>query len=76
MWHMWDISSGLGWWIGGVWMLVFWGAIIALIVWVVKKVTNRDDSTKRQYPLDIAGERYAKGEISRDEFEQLKKDFL
>ena len=74
MWHMWDLSSGLGWWMGGVWMLVFWGAIIALIVWVVKKVTNRDDSTKKQNPLDIARERYAKGEISKDEFEQLKKD--
>jgi len=74
MWHMWDLSSGLGWWMGGAWMLLFWGAIIALIVWVVKKVTNRDDSTKKQSPLDIARERYAKGEISKDEFEQLKKD--
>jgi len=73
---MWDISSGLGWWMGGVWMLVFWGAIIALIVWVVKKLTNRDDSTKKQSPLDIAGERYAKGEITREEFQQLKKDVL
>jgi len=73
---MWDISSGLGWWMGGVWMLVFWGAIIALIVWVVKKLTNRDDSTKKQSPLDIAGERYAKEEITREEFQQLKKDVL
>ncbi|MFC1969482.1 SHOCT domain-containing protein [Chloroflexota bacterium] len=61
---------------GGAWMLLFWGVIIALIVWVVKKVTNRDDSTKKQSPLDIARERYAKGEISKDEFEQLKKDSL
>jgi putative membrane protein len=50
--------------------------IIALIVWVVKKVTNRDDSTKKQSPLYIARERYAKGEISKDEFEQLKKTLL
>jgi len=71
---MWDISSGLGWWMGGLWMVIFWGAIIALIVWVVKKLTSRDDYTKRQNPLDTARESYAKGEISREEFEQIKKE--
>ncbi len=74
-WH-----DGMGWWMmfGGVWMLVFWGGIIALIVWGVKRLTERNGSgsstTRRHEPLDIARERYAKGEISREEFQQIKKD--
>ncbi|MFH1169245.1 MAG: SHOCT domain-containing protein [Chloroflexota bacterium] len=72
-------NDGMGWWMmfGGVWMLIFWGGLIALIVWVVLKLTRGsrggggggDGSA-----LDIARQRYAKGEISREEFEQLKKD--
>ncbi len=63
---------------GGVWMLVFWGAIIGLVVWAIMRVTKRGDgrsgNSKEASALDIARERYARGEISRDEFEQLKKD--
>ncbi len=77
---MWFAHEGMGWWMafGGVWMIVFWGAIIALIVWGVKKLTERSDSgggtAGKPNPLDIVKERYARGEISKDEFEQLKND--
>ncbi len=65
----------MGWWMafGGVWMAIFWGGIIDLIVWGVKKLTERGSSTQKQNPLDIAKECYAKGEISKEEFEQIKK---
>ncbi len=71
MWH-----DGMGWWmvLGGLWMLIFWVGLIGLIVWGVIKLSQRDGSTQRHSPLDVAKERYAKGEISREEFEQLKKD--
>ena len=76
MWQMWDISSGMGWWMGfgGLWMLIFWGGLIALIVWGIKKLTGGSNSSPRRNPLGVAKERYAKGEISREEFEQIKKD--
>ena len=76
MFHMWDVSSGMGWWMafGGLWMVVFWGGLIALIAWGVARLTRGGDSTPKRNPLDMAKERYAKGEISREEFEQIKKD--
>ena len=76
MWHMWDMPIGMGWWMvfGGLWMVVFWGGLIALIVWGVTKLFRRSDSVPKHDPLDVAKERYAKGEISKKEFEHIKKD--
>ncbi len=67
---------------GGLMMVLFWGAIIALAVWFVQALSRRDTGESQpgatappaRTALDIAKERYARGEISRDEFEQLKRD--
>ncbi len=59
---------------GGVWMVIFWGGLIALIVWGITKLSGRNGSTTKRSPLDVVKERYAKGEIAKEEFEQLKKD--
>ena len=77
---MWHCSEGMGWWMmfGGILMLLFWGLIIALVVWGMKRLTERGSSgsttPEKHDPLDIAKERYARGEISREEFEQVRKD--
>jgi putative membrane protein len=65
----------MGWWMI-VWMVVFWGGLIALIVWGVVKLAGRGDSPTKRNPLDTAKERYARGEITREEFEQIKKDII
>ena len=76
---MW-FGDGMGWWMvfGGVWMILFWAAVIGLVVWLVIRLTRRggtsDRGDGRRTPLEIARERYAKGEISREEFEQIRKD--
>ena len=76
MFHMWDMPLGMGWWwlFGGVWMLIFWGGLIALIVWGITKLTGRGGTATKHNPLDVVKERYAKGDISKEEFEQIKKD--
>ena len=58
---------------GTIWMILFWGVIIALIIWVVKRLTKNTDSNNKKNPLDIAKERYARGEITKEEFEEIKK---
>ena len=73
---MWYWGS-MGWWmwLGMALIVVFWGGIIALIVWGVKKATeHRGPEPTGRSPLDIAKERYARGEISKEQFEQIKKD--
>ena len=76
MWHMWEVSGGVGWWMvfGWLWTFIFWGGLIALIVWGIAKLTGRGSSISRRDLLYVAKERYAKGEISREEFDQMKKD--
>lgn len=73
---MWCLGEGIGGWtlFGGIWMLVFWGGLIALIIWAITRLTGRGGSTPEHGPLYIAEERYSKGEITRKEFEQFKKD--
>jgi len=75
---MWYMHEGFGWWMafGGLWMVIFWGGIIALVVWGILKSTGRNSLTHHTNPADIARERYAKGEISREEYEQIKKDLF
>lgn len=71
----------LSWWgwgagIGGFFVLLFWVAVIVLVVWLITRFSRHglDGSRGRKTPLDIVRERYARGEISREEFEQIKKD--
>lgn len=73
---MWQFGDGMGWWIifGSLFMIIFWGGLIALIVWTMTKQNRRGETTQKHSLLDVVRERYAKGEISREEFEQLKKD--
>ena len=77
---MWHFGDGMGWWMlfGGVWMMLFWAAVIGLVVWLVIRLTRRrgpnERGNGRRTPLEIARERYARGEISREEFEQIRKD--
>ena len=73
---MWYMHEGSGWWMlfGGIWMILFWGGLIGFAVWWVNKLSRQNGTTGKISPLDIARERYAKGEISKEEFEQIKKD--
>jgi uncharacterized membrane protein len=46
-----------------------------LIVWAVRRATDpKGSDLTTQNALDIARMRYAKGEITKEQFEQIKKD--
>ncbi len=76
---MWDWGAGWWWAFGGVSMILLWVGLIALLVWVVMRIARGSSNgggggESRKDALDIARERYAKGEITKEEFEQIKKD--
>ena len=56
--------------------LLFWGLIIAAIVYVVRRTFRSDTSLAghRRVGLDVLEQRYARGEISREEYLQKKTD--
>ncbi|OGG78515.1 hypothetical protein A3A36_00445 [Candidatus Kaiserbacteria bacterium RIFCSPLOWO2_01_FULL_52_12b] len=70
-----DYGWGMGWFGGSIMMIIFWALFIALIVWVVREVGGKHSRSGSQ-AIDILKERYAKGEISKEEFESKKKDLL
>ncbi len=76
---MWDHMQGWGWGgLGmGLGMLVFWVLVIAAIVAMAKAFSGPRDPERRRKEksaLDILNERYARGEIGREEYEQKKRD--
>lgn len=72
-WSEW--GHGFGHWGFGI---LFWVLLIVVLVVLVMNVNkgmggNGRDRTDKS-ALDILKERYARGEIDKDEFEQKKKD--
>ena len=62
----------------GGWMIIVWIVVIGLIVWgvvaLLRRGSSAPDTSQKRDPLEIARERYAKGEISKGEFEEIKKN--
>ncbi len=68
---MWGCGMWFGW--------IFWVAIIAIIIWLLINRSNRYGNQTHlnqnfESPLDILKKRYAKGEITKEQYEQMKKD--
>ncbi len=70
---MWGYADGWGWnmLFGMMWMVVFWGALIGLVVWGVNRLSTRGPAGET--PLDIVQKRLARGEITREQYEELKR---
>lgn len=76
---MWGYDGfGFGGGAMGIGMLLFWALIIAAVVMLVRALAPASRGTSAEphlrTPRDILGERYARGEIDKTEFEQKKRD--
>ncbi|MFH1283810.1 MAG: SHOCT domain-containing protein [bacterium] len=61
---------------GGMFMWLLFLIAVGVIIYLVFQSTKTKnlDVASREAPLDIAKRRYAKGEITQEEFERIKKD--
>ncbi len=69
--------DGPGEWWMWVFMGIFWIIIIALVIWGIIRLSGHRRMMMGgggSNAMDIARERYAKGEISHEEFEKIKKN--
>ena len=75
----WGLHSGYGPFGMIIWVL-FIAAVIVGVVWLVRAVAPSGQRNRlperRAAGLDLLEERYARGEINRDEFLQKKRDIL
>ena len=74
-----------GSWAAGQWvvmtlmMLIFWGGLAALVVWLVRSLSTRDRVPTPPPPAptrgadDLLAERFARGEIDEEEFARRRK---
>ncbi len=56
-----------------LWILVIVG-IILLVIWAIKKARESGHSIFGESALEILKKRYARGEISKEEYEEKKRD--
>ena len=72
MWY--GDTWGVGMWLMMSFMILFWVGIVALVIWLIVRTTRGGSYvSERRTPVEIARERYAKGEISKEEFDQIRK---
>lgn len=66
--------NGMGFGMGWGWIIGF--ILLASIIWIVVRYANQNNRTNQtasKSALDILNERYARGEINKNEYDEIKK---
>ncbi len=72
------MMGGFGMGFGAIFMVLFWGLIIWVIVALVRGTASPGGSDPTAYrvdsPMEVLKKRYARGDITRQEYEEKKRD--
>lgn len=71
------MGNGWGMAFGGPFMIVLWILLILGVVVLAKWLVDQSSASTNSQdkaPLQILGERYARGEIKREEYDQKRRD--
>ena len=69
MWGVWGIGMMLM-------MFLFWAVIIAAIVIGIRWLTSQGKDRRSDSALEVLRQRYARGEINKEEFESKRRDLM
>ncbi len=69
---MWGSDWGHGAW-GVLWMVLFWAVVIGLVYLLARAVTPGRSGERPRDARDILDERFARGEISEEEYRERKR---
>ena len=70
---MMGMMGGFNW----MWMMpVFWIVVIGLIIWAISSAGQRSEPDGSGSALEILKRRYAQGDISKEEYEEKKRDLV
>jgi putative membrane protein len=82
-WDGWHMGAGwLGMLLGGLLLILFWVAVIALAFYAIRRIAHSGQtsgvsgnrSIHEEDALEILKQRYARGEISREQYQEMKQD--
>lgn len=78
-WHMTDYGHGrgmMGYWFGGFFMWIIFIVIIAVVVYLIIRLSKQKETytLMNETPRHILEKRYARGEISKEEFDEIRKN--
>ena len=76
------LGFGLGGGLSIILNILFWALVIGLIVWLVSSLAvgrttshlSSDMTTPAEAPLDTLKKRYARGEITKTEYDDMRRD--
>ena len=77
------MMHGFGFGLGGFFgMVLIWILLIAGAVWLIKSLFSGDsqkpssETRREEKALDILNIRYARGELEKDEYEEMKRNLI
>jgi putative membrane protein len=66
--------------LGFIWMLLFWGGLILLAIWLINllfpsisQIPPANTGSALFSARDILDQRYARGELSREQYEAMRQ---
>ena len=79
--YEWEWGRHPMWWMWGAWgigmmliMLLFWGVVIVGLVLGIRWLLRQGREQRSDSALEILRQRYARGEITKDDFERMKRE--
>ena len=70
--HGWMWGLGMGF--GGLVMLAFWGLVVVGVILLIRSMGGFPGGQWHETPLNVLKRRYAAGQLTREQYEQMRKD--